>query len=324
MIFYQSAILIGSFLAAASPKDPINRYDRGIINQLASTLFNHYNNPRAHYPTIHVNGVVPPKKISIIFLKPALWHYTESLVKHCHKHKQNIAYWSNWLTFIREIKRLGAKISAKEKLLEEYETTLAEGRKNPFSTGLFDGEARNLLKDEIDSLKREILSLKAQAKQNLEQQYRNLDTFIPLNDSEASVTRHLKENRIKLSLFLYPKPIISNDQDPSEERRCILIQKLFGDPPRDYESWISQGADAIYIIEEASFHDVKELEDYKVIKTDRIKIYKEYIHTKSPGTNVERVSLIMNEAFRIVNQELDPNKPSIFDVALRTLTEGLF
>lgn len=324
MIFYQSAILIGSFLAAASPKDPINRYDRGIINQLASTLFNHYNDPRAHFPTINVDGVVPPRKISIIFLKPALWHHTESLVKHCRKHKKNIAYWDNWLTFIRNIKRLGAKISAKEKLLEEYKTTLAEGTKNPFATGLFDGEARNLLEEEIQSLNSEILSLKTQAQQDLLEEYKKLEAFIPLNDSETSLTQHLKENQIKLSLFSYPKPIISNDQDPSEERRCIVIEKLFDDVPHPYESWISQGVDAVYIIEEASFHDVKEIGDLQVIKTDRIKIHREYTHTERPGTRVERVSLIMNETLRIVNQELDPNKPSVFDVALKTLKEGWF
>lgn len=318
MILYHLAIFTAGLIVATPPADRVSKFDRELINQLATTLIKYYNRPRVHDPKIEGESIPLRRKLSITFIKPELWGYTEAQVKNVKTTKGHNSYWRYWLVNIHEIKKLKARISGTEKLQERYRS------ENPFCSDIYENEARELLEEEISRLEEEIKSLKLQAKKIIDDLHNHLYSFTPVTDSETRLTNDLKANWINLSLFSYPKPAISNDHAPSKERRIISIEEERNSATLDYKRLIESGADAVFIMDEESFYIDGSINDLQVIKTERIKIHKSHLNTKRLGTRVETVCDIMKEALHIVNQELDPKRQSFFDIALDTIREGLF
>lgn len=310
--------------------DRVDRSDRMVINELAYNLFTHYNTPRTHLPNTGEDGINPKRKLTVIFLESASWSYLESMFQGSQRVEENSAYWSNWLDTVRKIKILGATISGKETSFEEYKAILDEGKKNPFSEGLYEEEARSLLSNQIKCLEEEIFQLKENARALLLEHRKKLSAFVPLNAPETAIRDYQKTNWISLSLFSFPKPTIVDCQPSRYKRRHIVIEQVNDESPLPYELLIAQGADAIYIIEEASFKEETRADNSILYRAGKVQVQDRYINDKRSKSKTDRISLIMEEALNSVNQELDPKKPSILSIsnilkiALNALKEGIF
>lgn len=317
MILYDLAISTTDFIFANRPIDRVSRFDREIINQLATTLIAHYNKPRGPNP-VQKKFISHQKKLSITFLKPESWDYIEAQIKNTKTPEGHVSYWRYWLNNIHEIKKLNARISGTEKLQEQYRT------ENPFSAHLYDNEASELLEEEVNRLENEIKSFKQQAQKIIKDLEERLYSFAPVTKDEEVLTADLMANWVNLSSFSFPKPTISNSHAPSEERRSISIEEERNGTTLDYNRLIRSGADAVFIMKEESSYTEKSINGVEAIKTKRIMIDKEYLNNGRLGTRTERVCFIMIEALRLVNKELDPEKDSFFDTAFDTIKEWLF